>query len=161
MKTNISPKQTFLWSTHFSRFGYLGWIRSNLTLTIAIFRFGLFFDFLWISWNCVLNICIRRHEWGVRRHMGVYGCVTDAYESIRMHTDAYRCMWMHAAHLIPWPNLILWPHLFLGPALFLGSAGPRVGLEGIRTLTEASSPYVVVPAGAGPFVRSAYLGNCE
>ena len=29
---------------------------------------------------------------GVWRHMGAYGCVTDAYERIRMHVDAYGCI---------------------------------------------------------------------
>ena len=33
----------------------------------------------------VLNIGARRRKWGIWRHMGAYGCVTEAYECIRMY----------------------------------------------------------------------------
>ena len=39
----------------------------------------------------MLDIDILMRNGGVWRHMGAYGCVTDAYEYIRMHADAYKC----------------------------------------------------------------------
>ena len=46
----------------------------------------------------MLNIGVRMRNGDVWGHMGAYGCVTDAYECIRMHMDAYGCIWMHARY---------------------------------------------------------------
>ena len=39
--------------------------------------------------ECMLTIHIVMRNGYIWRHMGAYGCVTDAYGSIRMHMDAY------------------------------------------------------------------------
>ena len=40
----------------------------------------------------MLDIGVRMRSGGVWRHMGAYRCLTDAYECIRMHVDAYGCI---------------------------------------------------------------------
>ena len=39
-------------------------------------------------WKCVVLIGVRMRNGRLWKHMGAYGCVTDAYECTRMHMDA-------------------------------------------------------------------------
>ena len=72
-------------------FGPILCYRSSSILTICDFSF--FAKMCIEYWN--LN-----HNGGVWRHMGACGCVTDAYECIRMHMDAYGCIWVHTRYQV-------------------------------------------------------------
>ena len=82
------------------RFAVLGWIRSDFfgAERNSNFTSSTFLELSLFLRKCVLDIGVWMRNGGVWRHMGAYGCVTDAYECIRMHTDAYGCIWMHTRY---------------------------------------------------------------
>ena len=59
----------------------------------------------------MLNIGVRRRNGGVWEHMGAYGCVMDAYECIRMHTDASGCILLGCAGVLITSRHLIITHL--------------------------------------------------
>ena len=74
----------------FSIFCYLCWIQTDFALRLAM-HVLCFCGFVLFTFRrkSVLVIGVWMREWGVWMHMGVYECVTDAYEGMRMHMNAY------------------------------------------------------------------------
>ena len=63
-----------------------GWIRTDFAVYTAT-TFLRFVDLSFVRRKCVLIFDVRMRDGSVQSRMGEYGCVMEAYEHIRMHTD--------------------------------------------------------------------------
>ena len=82
-------------------------------------------------------------------HTGVYGCVTDAYGCIRVHTDAYGCIRMHTGvqDAATGPIFIDFHRFSSISGAFQGQMGLGVGAAcggGWRPVAAKSYPFKMV-----------------